>query len=812
VGTVALAIAAVVVTSLWFNVRLTTARNESEQNRRLSETNRLAAEASATASRERLIRMQVVTGNRLVAEGDPLAGALWFAEALRGVAATATNNPRAELPHRRRLAAAWAAAPRLVGVLPAEHSPTWRTQPPFGSSPAEPTKRPFRLESTADGDVLVVRREGGYVTFLAPEPTELLPAARAALSVALNADGTLALVFARDRSQRVWNLATGRPLTPTLPGDDYGVEPRWTPDGRFWIRIREESRRWFIERRSVAVPEAEPVLAWVDSHLFSLQFDPGGRWLATSHWDGTVRLWDAATLKPVGEPLRHANGIEVIAFSPDGSRLATGGWGEEARVWSVPDGRLLTPPLRTGHKVAALSFSPDGRYLLTAVPKGFALIWDLFQPEPETLAGLASGTQLLAVTPQGVIAAWGQDRRAHFWVTEPGAATDGFRHRQTETNRGMATHLELSADGQMAAATFADGRALLWQVNAGELLHTFRAGPDVITHATFSPDGRWLATAAADGVIRRFEVATGRELTLALNHGGMPRRVAFSPDSRRLATGGTDRTVKVWDAETGGLLGTLPHTREVVRVAFHPAGTHLLSSLSDGSEDGLSAQLWDARTFQPVGRPMEHAHGVPEAKFFPDGSRILTASEESEARVWSAADGSPLTPWIRCGRRILRTEVSPDGFTAATVDESRTLRLWDADTGELLSASLPGETVFHAAFVGTDRVAYGSYEGPLRLQALPVIQGAVDELAALARATAGQELDATGGQAQLPESARLEHFDRLRGNNPGRFALHLSEPAWHRQEVRRAAAAGNAFAEEFHRRVLHAARPAAKGN
>jgi WD40 repeat protein len=369
----------------------------------------------------------------------------------------------------------------------------------------------------------------------------------------------------------------------------------------------------------------------------------------------------------------------------------------------------------------------------------------------------------------------------------------------------VLTHLELSPDSRLAVATFVEGSALVWQVDSGELRHRLTLGNSQPDHATFSPDGRWLAVASADGLIRRFEADTGRELSPPLNHGGVLRRLAFSPDSRRLASGGSEPPVKLWDWERASLAGSLPHDREVVRVAFNPAGTRLLTAMSDETTDGLSAQVWDLGTFQPVGQRMEHAHGVAHADFFPDGSRVLTTSEESEARIWNATDGSPRTPWIRCGRRILRTEVSPDGLTVATVDEGGTLRLWDTDTGELLSASAPGDWAYHAAFIGSDRVVWAGRGGPLRLLQLPVAAGPVDDLSDLARLSAGQELDATGGRAPLPAAAQLELFARLRATTPDRFAVRLSAPEWHRQEMARAATETNAFAEEFHRRAL--ARP-----
>ncbi len=801
-ATVVLAGAALTATSLWFNLHLTTARNETERNRRLSETNRVAAEANAEASRERLIRMQVVTGNRLMAEGDPLAAALWFAEALR-VGPGATNNPRAELPQRRRLAAAWATAPRLLQLDRVED---WRTVV-LASQPAITTNGPFRLERGPEGIVKAFRRDGTPVKFSDPdragEASEFLPASRDAREVTLNANGQLALVFARDLSQRIWDLATGSPLTPPLPGDSYGVPPQWSPDGQSWVSIRHNSQRWFVELRRVATPDAAPIQGSVNSHLFSYQFDPGGRWLATAHWDGTVRLWSADTLQPVGEPLRHANGIETLAFSPEGSRLATGGWGEEVRVWSVPAGRLLTPALRMDSKAAHLAFSPDGRYLHAFSDSKLAQTWDLFRPEPAALPGPVTGTLVLTANSAGTICSWAADRRVHFWRPTQAAGEAEFRHSQTERMaEGSPSQLELSADGRFAVGIFAEGLALTWEVASGALRHRLTLGNSVPVHASFSPDGRWLAVASADGFVRRFRNDTGTELGPPLVHGGPAHRLAFSADSRRLASGGADRTAKLWEFENGRAEATLPHEREVARVDFHPDGTRLLTSMADRTADGLSAQLWDLRTLQPIGQRMEHAHGVAHARFFPDGSRLVTASEESEARIWNGTDGTPATPWIRCGRRITRIEVSSDGLALATVDESGSLRLWDTESGEQLSASAPGNRVFHAAFIGADRLVWAEAGGPLQLLALPAATGTRAELLDLARLSVGQELDSTGGRTPTPGAIQLELFRRLRAADPERYAIRHFAPEWHRQELARSRAEANAFAEEFHRRAL----------
>ena len=58
--------------------------------------------------------------------------------------------------------------------------------------------------------------------------------------------------------------------------------------------------------------------------MLSAAFSPDGKRIVTASRDKTARLWDAATGKPIGEPLTgHDDVVSSAAFSPDGKRIVT---------------------------------------------------------------------------------------------------------------------------------------------------------------------------------------------------------------------------------------------------------------------------------------------------------------------------------------------------------------------------------------------------------------------------------------------------------------------------------------------------------
>jgi WD40 repeat protein len=677
---------------------------------------------------------------------NTVRAAVWFARADAGTAgfvstqavALARGACQAMFVHKLKIAAAVLVAAMMLGTgatmllkaaPQASHSPQAAEQPPpdLGSERAAvpderlPNGAIARMGSTQ-------LRHGDAIYFAAYTP-----------------DGRALLTAGKERTVRLWDLATGNEIR------------------RFeWGDVLPEGKLGPAEDGSLEQYEQQLCEDTARSCQAALSSD--GKLVAASRC-GVVCLWETASGKKRGQLQTGEKRLLQLAFAADGKSLLTLGRTKATALWDVASGKCL----RRGPGKAVDSPYAEERFLLdhnARVSPGLKYLAFVRRDDAKKrwiqIRDLVAGKDLPPVPADFPLIAplamcFSADDRTLFWediasrdvvVWDVAAGKELRRLGTRPTPRRIipAAALALSADGKSLAVCRWDPTIELWDlasgkqsVLVGEPLRSDTVGAWTRPALAFSPDGKQLVCSLGGAAVRQFQVGAAKEIPAPeCGHRRSVSTLGLSADGKSLCTHSPGNPARRWDWITGKPTGQLDVPANATDVVFARDGRYVFAvgskvTVSDAngkktlqvgvkdiplrslalSPDGAllatrfywvgdrKVHLWDVATQkrrytlpytlgpdeEPKGtgdNSMTEMTGVVsrELVFSSDGRLLAGTGLRSQLCLWDTTTGT--LRWEltpQTGQVIERFAFSPDGRVLAGLNADRTVTVYDTAGG-----------------------------------------------------------------------------------------------------------------------------------
>ncbi|SJX65864.1 related to PRP4-U4/U6 small nuclear ribonucleoprotein [Sporisorium reilianum f. sp. reilianum] len=184
-----------------------------------------------------------------------------------------------------------------------------------------------------------------------------------------------------DGTWRLWDVASSQCLTVQEGHSKEVYSVEFQDDGALVASggLDAIGRVWDMRTGRTAM-----VLDGHAKEILSIDFAPNGYQLATASGDDTVRIWDMRALKSIYTIPAHKSSVSDVRFfrslshrtspfalqdgqqiSTNGLYLATSGYDGMVRIWSADDWQLLRTLSGDGGRVMSVDVSSDGEMLVS---------------------------------------------------------------------------------------------------------------------------------------------------------------------------------------------------------------------------------------------------------------------------------------------------------------------------------------------------------------------------------------------------------------------------------------------------------------
>jgi WD40 repeat protein len=485
------------------------------------------------------------------------------------------------------------------------------------------------------------------------------------------------------------------------------------------------TRILFFTFLSLSLGAQQPNLVLPIGHtsiISSIQFSPDGKKVLSGDGDGVVKLWDINSGMLLGDLTAGADihvsidpTFKYAHFSPDGKEIITMLSPDiSAKVWDVTSLKITkrfesnqdsginyiqsirfcdqktvivnfddeTQIRDKDGNVTQIFLTPKEQLLDVDYEHGFAVVLNkalsiVSFPDGKLLNVLTNNAETIekaVLNKNGnLLAAISYKNEISCWNIKTGKLIGRFKANYQDVSESCFCLKE----GLLALPDSLREYIEIWDIATARLRKKIKLSKkiDFGSFLKFNSNGSKLLFISEDGSAHVLDVTKSADLFVLKNDDKNVFEIEFSPDEKRIATAAND--IFIWDAATGRLIQILK--------GYNNSGGPIRYA-SDGKKLYTAQQsfvrAWTLEMGKVLYRVNAHTENINELQVSNDGTKLLTASDDSTIKVWDTENGK-LIQKFSCDSGIFQNVLfSPDANEIfATVYLNGKGQMLDINTG-----------------------------------------------------------------------------------------------------------------------------------
>ena len=440
-------------------------------------------------------------------------------------------------------------------------------------------------------------------------------------------------------------------------------------------------------------------------YVYAAAITPDNEKIVSCGKDSTIRIWDVATQKQIGEPLKgHKNYVVSVKTINDGQEIISGSYDGTIRRWSATTHKQIGNAI-VGHKkrINQIAVTNDEKYVVSCSGDETIRIWSLEDgvQEGKVLYGHNGVVNSVCVSPDDkYIISAGEDGTIRVWdfltCKQSGAPLSG--------HNCSVKSVCITFDGKYIISADQRGVVCIWDMALREQMgNKLICSSESIESIAVLPDGSTIIVAGYDGKIRAFDIDKRILITQIDAHGDWINGIGISDDGKFIVSAGGDQAVKLWDANTFALVGEpfIGTDSWINSVKISSNSKYVISA-----GDNAAIRIWDILQKRMICEPLYgHTARINEIDISSKGI-IVSASDDGTVGVWDVSDKSKNSILSGHSSWVRTVLLSEDGNFAVSGGWDCDIIIWDLQKREMVK-NLPG----HNASV--EALALVSDNGPL---------------------------------------------------------------------------------------------------